>query len=82
MAMRGHCLCDLSLILALILSFYSTFHPFEVKLAIVVGQKTCGFTTWFRTTLSPDHFPCCRTRIIATFINSVWGAEEGCHTRL
>lgn len=39
MAMRGYRLCDLSLTLALILSLYSAFIPFEVKLAIVVGQK-------------------------------------------
>lgn len=82
MAMRGYRLCDLSLTLALILSLYSTFIPFEVKLAIVVGQKKCGFTTWFRATLSPNHFPCCRTRIIGTSINSVWRANEGCYTRL
>lgn len=81
-SMRGYCLCDLSLTLALILSLYSTFILFEVKLAMMVGQKTCGFTTWFRVTLSPNHFPCCRTPIIGTFINSLWGADEGCHTRL
>lgn len=76
-AMRG-CICVNCLRPWLLLHpSKPSFTPFEVKSAIVVGQKARGFTTWFRETLSSDQFTSCRTLIIGPLNTGLWGSSLG-----